>query len=438
VGWRRTILHYDGTPAQCRAEYSRPSRAFGQCRDEVFVVEAIELSCTTTDPLGSHDQSDGRTATRRLGRSESDVLSLWAGTILRHCGDQWGRMTVHGGFLAELWAVQVAPCSQWLGRTILRYNGAEWTGMASGVNGDLYTVWVFPRPTCCGRGGRRWMGDPTFSTTMAVRGARPLPHSLTRPRRRYLGSSGSDVFLVGEQGLILHFDGTAWGQMESQTGLPAACGVVLRQASSPWARRRILHYNGSSWSFMDSGSSVNLRAIWGPRTATCSPWAMVARSCTTMARPGADGARDEQALFDVWGSSGGNVFAVGTGGRFLLWSLGATAFLMPRTAERKGRVSPLAVALAAVIWADLPLRRPHRDRQRRRPRPSLNDPTPVAPWGATRVPRWANSASTLSGTRPVCGEASCSATYDPGTRVLRPALALRPTGGVLGMAGPHP
>ena len=40
------------------------------------------------------------------------------------------------------------------------------------------------------------------------------------------GSSGSDVFAVGNGGNILHYDGTTWSRMESPRIISMACGGI--------------------------------------------------------------------------------------------------------------------------------------------------------------------------------------------------------------------
>ena len=106
------------------------------------------------------------------------------------------------------------------------------------------------------------------------------------------GSSGSDVFAVGERGTILHYDGSAWSAQESGTTLNLN-GVWGSSGSDVFAvglGGTILRYDGTAWS---------------------AP-AIVPDVC----------------LGDVWGSSGSDVYAFGSGG-FLrydgaTWSVLAT------------------------------------------------------------------------------------------------------------------
>ncbi len=99
------------------------------------------------------------------------------------------------------------------------------------------------------------------------------------------GSSGSDVFAVGNSGTILHYDGSEWSAMTSGT-TDTLLGVWGSSGSDVFAVGRggsffspegtILHYDGSAWAEMTSGTSAS--------------------------------------FYDVWGSSGSDVFAVGSSG----------------------------------------------------------------------------------------------------------------------------
>ena len=70
------------------------------------------------------------------------------------------------------------------------------------------------------------------------------------------GSSGNDVFAVGEGGTILHYNGSAWSPMASGTteNLKGIWGSSGSDVFAVGANGVILHYNGSAWSPMTSGT----------------------------------------------------------------------------------------------------------------------------------------------------------------------------------------
>jgi hypothetical protein len=96
------------------------------------------------------------------------------------------------------------------------------------------------------------------------------------------GSSAEDVFAVGDQAAILHYDGVPWNPMQS----PATWSLYGVWGSSPedvlavGEGGTILHYDGVIWE-----EKANSRMDWG--------------------------------FEGVWGSSAENVFAVGERGKIL-------------------------------------------------------------------------------------------------------------------------
>jgi hypothetical protein len=79
------------------------------------------------------------------------------------------------------------------------------------------------------------------------------------------GSSPSDVFAVGDDGAIVHYNGTTWSPMRSTTS-QCLVGVWGSSASDVFAVGNfgvILHYDGSDWSVMKSGTDWMLTDIWG-------------------------------------------------------------------------------------------------------------------------------------------------------------------------------
>ncbi|MFC2009669.1 hypothetical protein ACFLT3_01935, partial [Chloroflexota bacterium] len=79
------------------------------------------------------------------------------------------------------------------------------------------------------------------------------------------GSSSSDVFAVGYEGTILHYDGSEWSEMSSGTTehLQAVWGSSSSDVFAVGYEGTILHYDGSSWSAMTSGTTRALKAVWG-------------------------------------------------------------------------------------------------------------------------------------------------------------------------------
>lgn len=79
------------------------------------------------------------------------------------------------------------------------------------------------------------------------------------------GTSKNDVFAVGYEGTILHFDGNSWSSMASGVtdNLYDVWGNSGSDVFAVGNGGIILHFDGISWSSMTSGTSEDLRGVWG-------------------------------------------------------------------------------------------------------------------------------------------------------------------------------
>jgi hypothetical protein len=180
------------------------------------------------------------------------------------------------------------------------------------------------------------------------------------------GSSGSDVFAVGDSGTILHYDGTAWSAVASPTtdNLNSIWGSSNTHAIAVGDNGTILHYDGLNWLEAQSNTTNNLNGVWGSSTVYAfavgdagtflyyynDSWSSPMPPGTITANLNAvwgspDKANDTycvgdggtighfggsipggfmnsgttENLKDIWGSSSSNVFAVGSNGTFLVY-----------------------------------------------------------------------------------------------------------------------
>lgn len=79
------------------------------------------------------------------------------------------------------------------------------------------------------------------------------------------GSARDDVFAVGFDGAIAHFDGTDWSRQPSGTTsrLDAVWGTARDHVVAVGVDGTIVQYDGAAWSVVPSGVTVPLYAVWG-------------------------------------------------------------------------------------------------------------------------------------------------------------------------------
>jgi photosystem II stability/assembly factor-like uncharacterized protein len=211
-------------------------------------------------------------------------------------------------------------------------NGVWGDSSSDTVQGPALDVFVFgstPNGMILHYDGRAWSSMPSSTYHWLCSG---------------WGSSGSDVFAVGEGGTILHYDGSVWAPMKSGTsrtlinvrgtsGTPS--GAVSRSdIFIAGENATILHYDGEAWSVMNDkwpvqpapthayrdgmGTNPYLEGVWAasPTDAfAVGDFGMImhydGKAWSTMV----SGVNVD--LPDVFGTSGSDVFAVGDMGTIL-------------------------------------------------------------------------------------------------------------------------
>ncbi|MBF0523674.1 MAG: chitobiase/beta-hexosaminidase C-terminal domain-containing protein [Deltaproteobacteria bacterium] len=154
------------------------------------------------------------------------------------------------------------------------------------------------------------------------------------------GSSGSNVFAVGEGGTILHYNGTAWSAMSSGTTsyLEGVWGSsssdVFAVGSAGGNSGTILHYDGTAWSTMSDGTTKTLTGVWGSSSSdvfAAGPLGTIMHydGAAWSAMPSGT----TNYLVGVWGSSSSDVFAVGFGGTIMHYDGTAWSAMSSGTTE---------------------------------------------------------------------------------------------------------
>jgi hypothetical protein len=145
---------------------------------------------------------------------------------------------------------------------IVAYADGSWsTQDAPAEAGELHDVWASASDDAFAVGGSADAGQilhyngETWAESFTVAGE----------LLAIWGADEKDVFAVGDQGMILHYDGTAWSAMDSGTTsrLEAVWGSGGGDVFAAGAGGVIVHYDGTAWSQAASRTDVTQTAVWG-------------------------------------------------------------------------------------------------------------------------------------------------------------------------------
>ncbi len=191
------------------------------------------------------------------GSSASDVFAVGSGfdgffnlsLIFHYDGSMWRRqpvtgpaqpalVDVWGSSAADVYAVGQDNVQEPSTGVILRYNGVNWASVFEEEGLAPTALWGSAANDIFVTGFRLEGSEDDFrvvGTILHYDGIRwshmPLP--ATGVLNEVSGSSGTDVFAVGEEGVILHFDGTAWTASNPTT--KALLGVWATSPSEGFA-----------------------------------------------------------------------------------------------------------------------------------------------------------------------------------------------------------
>jgi hypothetical protein len=151
----------------------------------------------------------------------------------------------------------------------------------------------------------------------------PIPRTAAVPLtdgslRSVWAASTSDVWAVGDNGLIIHFDGGSWSVVASPTTAKLN-GVFGSASNDVWAvgdEGVILRWDGGTWSSEASPTDAGLSAVWAEAGLVVS----VGERGSIVANSGSGFATQSSGvnatLSSVWGRSQTEVYATGSATEF--------------------------------------------------------------------------------------------------------------------------
>jgi hypothetical protein len=136
-------------------------------------------------------------------------------------------------------------------------------------------------------------------------------------------SASNDIFAVGLQGTIVHYDGASWASMTSGTteDLYAVWAAAGNSVFAAGDNGTILHYDGSSWSVMTTPATNDLKGLFG---ISSSAVLAVGTGGTIFGYDGVTwGVVPSGVTVDLrgaWGTSSSNIYVVGDSGTIIWWN----------------------------------------------------------------------------------------------------------------------
>jgi len=295
---------------------------WGSSKDDIFVVgagEGIPLENNRFLIRGGIFHYDGRTWSE-MSNSDDEFLN----GILLH--------SVWGSSSKNVYAVG----SQW---TILHYDGNAWSQVESGLYSDtghdmgedspasgFWSIWgssandIYAVGGSMTRGGVALHFDGDFWREISL----PDNH-----RDHYCcvwGTSGKNIFILGNLGRAYHYNGSTWEAMNigQPVNLTAIWGTSDDDVFAAGYGGKIFHYDGEEWSEMCEFKGMDFSGIWGSSGKNIY-------AAGTRVNDGAifhyNGTKWKKIktvngvhLGGIWGNGEDDVFAVGTGNLILHYS----------------------------------------------------------------------------------------------------------------------
>jgi hypothetical protein len=260
-----TFLRYNGTSWQLKT--SGTTRAFGTAAG-VAANEIYVQVCSGFPTVFRYNGSSWGDLSPPVGREGlaglcctgvGDVYTVGGGgrVLLRAGSSGWSSIGPDtSSDLNGVWADTAGDVTVvGFGGTIIQRHNSLWSTKTSGTSNSLRAVW---RDYAVGDGGT--IVHCPFFLSCAV-----MYSSTQEDLLAVWGSSQTDVFAVGRNGAIVHYDGTAWtAESPGRAGhLYDVWGSGPNNVYGVGETGLVMDYDGASWDSTVFSSQYDFHAIWG-------------------------------------------------------------------------------------------------------------------------------------------------------------------------------
>jgi hypothetical protein len=214
---------------------------------------------------------------------------MWAvgdeGTVLHHDGKVWTSVGLDGAMLESVFAT--SPENVWtVGDKAMAFHGSggRWTRVVlpvpetvnlSAVWGTSETnIWASGAEMTDGRiHGKLLRYDGTSWKLQTVPDLTPDDKKKKRGVRAVHGSGPDNIWIVGDEGMALRWDGKAWSATAPNT-IDDLKAVFVSAPDDVWVAspRQLYHWDGAKWTMAATPTMRNFTALWG--TSGSDVWAI--------------------------------------------------------------------------------------------------------------------------------------------------------------------
>lgn len=248
------------------------------------------------------------------------------GLIMRYDGTDWSEMDLGADVPLINWGYGFGSNDIMFvgnGGTALHYDGSSFTKLDTPTDQDLWGVWGAAPDDMWAVGGRGQAENQAtilhYDGTAWTKSSTP---TLSRPNVfayfKVWGTGSDNVYVVGQRGALVHWDGAAWSEIESGTAedLISLWGTGPDRIVAVGGRNNgeAVIYDGTSWKHQSLAPLAGLNGVW-MRTPNKAHICGVQGTIATLDLETLDYTFEETDTFltmhAMFGTSDGRLFSVG-------------------------------------------------------------------------------------------------------------------------------
>ncbi len=275
------------------------------------------------------------------GSSAQDVWAVGgAGTIVHYDGSKWSMVrSPTNNALYAIWGSSANNIFAVGDRgTVLRWDGSTWTRLFLGTDGEqvaqLYGVWGADASEVWFIGNHLTAGSAILKWNGTAVTRVNAPAGVSSGLRSIWGAKKDSVYIAGESGTLIRWDGTAWSKFGPvmSASWSAITGTGDNNIFLASRDRLIYRWNGTAMANVSPAQGTSFNTLWSDGTAVFAagdiryptPGDPTKREGMLLKWDGTStfsriASTPKVHIYGLWGTSTGSIFfsgAAGTMGRF--------------------------------------------------------------------------------------------------------------------------